>query len=531
MSTPPPERCVLRDLLQRHRRERPEQVFAWFEDGETWTYAETAARAERLGAALQGLGVGQGDTVLVWLPNGKPALEAYFACGVIGAVYVPINTAYRGALLAHVIENSGARIGIVQDALIARLADVATADLHTIVGVGAPAALPDDLTLLDYQQVIANAGAPAPPKHPIQPWDTQSIVYTSGTTGPSKGVLSSYLHNYASMNDEAWPCVTAEDRFFINMPLFHIGGCFIVYSMLVRGGSIAMTERFRTEHFWPMVRQSGSSAVFLLGAMCSFLAKADALPGEREHPLKTALVVPYNEEAIGFGARFGVEMYTIFNMTEISSPLYIGPNPDIPGICGRSRHGYELRIVDENDIEVPVGASGELILRTARPWALNHGYNRDPEATAAAWRNGWFHTGDAFRQDGDGNFFFVDRIKDAIRRRGENISSFEVESVVIEHDAVQECAAIAVPSEHGEDEVLLVLAAKPGQEIDPAQLIEYLAPRMAHFMVPRYIRIMAPLPKTPTEKIQKAMLRQAGLTADTWDREAAGIRLKATSGT
>lgn len=134
MSTPAPERCVLRDLLQRHRRERPEQVFAWFEDGETWTYAETAARAERLGAALQGLGVGQGDTVLVWLPNGKPALEAYFACGVIGAVYVPINTAYRGALLAHVIENSGARIGIVQDALMARLADVATADLHTIVG-------------------------------------------------------------------------------------------------------------------------------------------------------------------------------------------------------------------------------------------------------------------------------------------------------------------------------------------------------------------------------------------------------------
>ena len=157
---------------------------------------------------------------------------------------------------------------------------------------------------------------------------------------------------------------------------------------------------------------------------------------------------------------------------------------------------------------------------------MNHGYHRNPEATARAWRNGWFHTGDAFRVDKNGNYFFVDRIKDAIRRRGENISSFEVESEVCAHPAVREAAAVAVKSEVSEDEVLVVLSTVPGKLLDPAELISFLRPRMAHFMVPRYIRIMEALPKTPTEKIQKHILRSEGITAETWDREKAGIHIK-----
>ncbi len=186
-----------------------------------------------------------------------------------------------------------------------------------------------------------------------------------------------------------------------------------------------------------------------------------------------------------------------------------------------------MRVVDAKDIEVPPGNTGELIVRTDQPWAMNHGYYKNPETTAEAWRNGWFHTGDAFRMNAAGEFFYVDRIKDAIRRRGENISSIEVESQVNEHPAVQECAAIAVPSEFGEDEVMVVLAPKSGETLDPAELVAFLRTRMAHFMVPRYIRIMDALPKTPTTKIQKAPLRANGITEDTWDREAAGIRVKA----
>jgi crotonobetaine/carnitine-CoA ligase len=238
-------------------------------------------------------------------------------------------------------------------------------------------------------------------------------------------------------------------------------------------------------------------------------------------------MVPLTDEAPGFAERFGVEVWTIFNMTEIATPIISGPEPGRPGFCGKPRAGFELRLVDDGDLEVATGAVGELILRSDTPWALNHGYYRDPEATARAWRNGWFHTGDSFRRDEDGNYWFVDRTKDAIRRRGENISSFEVEVVVNQHPDVQECAAIPVPSEWGEDEVMVVVAPKPGRGSDPAELLAFLRPRVAHFMLPRYVRITDALPKTPTAKVQKAELRRDGITPDAWDREAAGIVIRA----
>jgi crotonobetaine/carnitine-CoA ligase len=190
------------------------------------------------------------------------------------------------------------------------------------------------------------------------------------------------------------------------------------------------------------------------------------------------------------------------------------------------RAGIEARIVDGNDCEVPIGVSGELVLRSDTPWTMSHGYHRNPEATARAWRNGWFHTGDAFRRDAEGNFFFVDRVKDAIRRRGENISSFEVEAALLADPAVLEAAAVGVPSDVGEEEVLAVVVPKLGQRIDPVALISGLAGRLPHFMVPRYVRTVDALPKTPTAKVQKHALRAEGLTTQTWDREAAGLRLR-----
>jgi crotonobetaine/carnitine-CoA ligase len=213
-------------------------------------------------------------------------------------------------------------------------------------------------------------------------------------------------------------------------------------------------------------------------------------------------------------------------MTELATPIVSPANPRVLGTCGRPRPGVEARVVDEHDIECAPDEIGELILRTSRPWEITQGYFRDPEATVRAWRNGWFHTGDAFRRDADGNFFFVDRRKDAIRRRGENISSFEVESEASAHAAVQDAAAIPVPSEFGEDEVMLVLTLVPGANIDPLELLRFLEPRMAHFMLPRYIRVIAAMPKTPTSKIEKHRLRAEGVTVDTWDREAHGVTVR-----
>jgi crotonobetaine/carnitine-CoA ligase len=237
-------------------------------------------------------------------------------------------------------------------------------------------------------------------------------------------------------------------------------------------------------------------------------------------------MIPLPDDWRAFADRFDVKVWTLFNMTEINVPIVSDPDPQAIGTCGRQRSGNELRIVDANDCEVPVGTIGELMVRSEAPWALNSGYYKDAEATVKAWRNGWFHTGDAFRRDADGNYFFVDRMKDAIRRRGENISSFEVEAEILAHPKVRECAVVAVPNELAEDDVLAVVATVPGEMIEPLELLDFLQPRLAHFMLPRYVRLLADLPRTPTQKVEKYILRQQGITEDTWDRVKAGVEIK-----
>jgi crotonobetaine/carnitine-CoA ligase len=520
---PPRERCVVRYLLDHWARTRGDQAYVIFDAAQQWTYREIRERVVSVAVGLQRQGVRQGDYVLCWQPNTPDMLLTYYALNYLGAIYVPINTAYRGGVLEHVVANSGARLAIVHSDLVGRLSDVNLAGLERLIvtGKGDYSAAP--LPAVHFSTLSGPESELQPLGRPIEPWDTQSIIYTSGTTGPSKGVLSSYLHMYTNPGPEAWYFVDGSDRFLVNMPMFHIGGMGLPFAMLVRGGSIVLPERFSTDTFWPMVRDFEVTTVFLLGVMATFLLKVAPGPQDRDHKVRKVFIVPLNDGAQEFHQRFDTDVYTIFNMTEISSPIVSEPNPKVRGTCGKVRPGVEVRLVDENDCEVPIGSVGEMIVRTDRPWAMNHGYNKNPEATARAWRNGWFHTGDAFRMDADGNFFFVDRIKDAIRRRGENISSFEVEAEIVRFPAIREAAALAVPSDLGEDEVMAVVAPAPGQTIDPAQLIEFLRDRLAYFMIPRYVRVLPELPKTPSSKVLKAQLRAEGITADTWDREQAGI--------
>jgi crotonobetaine/carnitine-CoA ligase len=510
---PSPEDCVLRPLLDRRARETPDKVFVQFADtGATWTYAELYDHVRETAAALQGEGVRQGETVLTWLPNGPDALRIWFAINYVGAIYVPLNLAYRGQTLEHAVKSSGARLIVGHPDLLPRLDAIDCGRLERRVAVTCP------------ESLRAAGQVSTPTERDVMPWDTQSVIYTSGTTGPSKGVLCSYLHAASAAN--AFYAATADDRNMVNLPLFHAGGTGAIYRMLVKGGSIALVEFFNTNSFWDTVRATGTTCLTLLGAMVPFLLKLPPGPGDRQHTLRKVVLVPLSDDAQAFADRFGVDVYTTFNMTETSWPLVSERNPAVRGTCGRPREGIEARIVDDNDCEVAPGAIGELILRADTPWTMNHGYHNNPEATAQAWRNGWFHTGDAFRRDEDGNFFFVDRLKDAIRRRGENISSFEVEAELMAHPAVREAAAVAVPSEHGEDEVLAVVAPIEGHAVDPVELLGFLVPRMPHFMVPRYVRVLPVLPKTPTQKVQKNLLRADGVTSDTWDREAAGIRVR-----
>ena len=526
--TYPADICVLRYALERNARAKPNDIFAAFEGGERWTFAQILRQVESLAGNLHELGVRQGDHVVLVLPTSALALRAMFAINYLGAVYVPVNPALKGSSLEHVLHDAGAAFAIVHDSVLDRVLAAAPPGLTTIVRSSeetAPAP-PAGIAIHGVCVLTRPAAPPPAPPKPIRPFDLQSIIYTSGTTGRSKGVLSSYMHSYSCVGPDAWNCLTADDRQLLHMPIFHIGGAFIACVSLCVGSSIAVVSHFRTEAFWDQIRELEVTSAFLLGAMATFLLKQPPHPRDRHHGLRMVFIVPLGQSGPAFHARFGVDVFTLFNMTEICTPLISRANPSKDSICGRPRAGVEVRLVDENDCSVGIGEVGQLILRSEAPWAMNHGYNNNPQATADAWRNGWFHTGDAFIRDADGDYRFVDRLKDAIRRRGENISSYEIEVELLSHPGIREAAAISVPSEFSEDEVLVVLAPATGASLDPQEIIQHLLPRMAHHMVPRFIRIIDELPKTPTAKVEKHILRSEGVTADTWDRERAGIPVR-----
>lgn len=358
-----------------------------------------------------------------------------------------------------------------------------------------------------------------------QPWDAQSVIYTSGTTGLSKGVLSPYLQLYTTATI-VYGYLREGEGILVNLPMFHVGGTSSLMIALIRSGSFHLVDGFSTDRFWDQVRRGKCATTSgLIGIMGQFLMKAPSRPDEREHPIRCMTGFPINELTVKIRDRFGIDYLTGFNMTELSAPLVSELNTTVFGACGRPRSGVQCRLVDEHDMEVPTGTSGELIVRSDVPWTFNLGYDGLPDATAHAWRNGWFHTGDILRKDADGNYFFVDRLKDAIRRRGENVSSIEVEAAVRSYPAVDEVIAVGIAVE-SEEEVMAVIVPKAGQAIEPHALIEWLTPRLPYFAVPRFVRIVDAIPKTETNKQRKFPFREAGVTPETWDRVAVGIVLK-----
>jgi crotonobetaine/carnitine-CoA ligase len=295
------------------------------------------------------------------------------------------------------------------------------------------------------------------------------------------------------------------------------------------GATIVIKKSFKTQDFWRDIDRYGCTYTSLVGAMPHFILSQPPSESDAHHSLRAVGMTPVHPQYLSFKQRFGVEISTAYGMTECSGPFHSGAHGiEDPRSCGRLRTGspfYEVRLVDEHDEEVPEGQVGELIVRTGVPWTMSAGYLGMPERTAEAWRNGWFHTGDAFRAMENGLYYFSDRLKDAIRRRGENISSFEVEAEVNKHPAVAESAAIAVPADDIEDEIKVFVVPRDGQSLDPADLIRFLAGRMTRFMIPRYVEIVSEFPKTHTLRVKKAELRARPAGA-TWDRVAAGIEIR-----
>ena len=527
---PDRDACVLRHRLEKCAVERPDKVFVRFDSGESWTYRETLEHTRRAAAGLAGLGVKENDVVLVLLPNGPDFVKAWFGANYLGAAVAAPNTALRGAVLQHLVTLSDAAVGVVDARYLERFGELQAGRLQTIVVSGEAGSAEDDrFRTVPLKDCFDAADPDAAPAVTVEPWQAQFILFTSGTTGPSKGAIVTYVQMHDMMLANTAGRLGENDVYLASTPLFHVGGSRVVNGMLLLGGTVVLLTQFKTDTFWEVIRRHGATACVLIGAVARFLEDQPARADDADNPLRLVSMSPLVRDPKAFSRRFGVDVVTSYGMSELSVPIVSALNPTDPDSCGRVRPGYEARIVDEHDREVPEGQAGELVLRADRPWTISPGYWRMPEATAAAWRNGWFHTGDRFRRNAGGDYFFIDRQKDAIRRRGENVSSFEVEAEVLTHPDVKDAAAIGVPSPLGEQDIMIVVVLRPGCAPAPEALLHYLRPRMAHYMLPRYIRYVPDLPRTPSARVQKHVLRDEGVTEDSWDREAAGIVIRRDS--
>lgn len=505
---PDRSKVVIRHILERHAENIPDKECVVFPDGERWTYSKALEEAYGAADVLSGLGIRRNENVLIFLPNGKEWLRAWWGAAALGAVIVPVNTAYKGGMLKHICQDSGARHMIVTPDLAERLQG-----------------LNQDLNVIDPDMLSQGMMVEPKTDAPIEPWDIHGIMYTSGTTGLSKGVITPYLQSYTQCIH--YVQATQEDTSLVDLPLFHASGMNIAYATWSPGGRVVLQEVFSKSRYLDIVREFGVTFALMIGPMASFLLSNPPSPQDADSPLRRVGIAPMVADPEAFMARFGIkELVNSYSSSEVSNTLQTENGPILNSkTCGKPRSGIQVRLVDEHDIPVPVGKTGELIVRSHLPWEMNVGYWNRPEETATAWRNGWFHTGDLFYCDEEGNYFFADRKKDAIRRRGENISSMEVEREVLAHPEVLEAAAMAVPSEVGEDEVKVFVVVREGAGFDPAELIRFLIPRMPYFMVPRFVEVLPDLPKTATMRVKKYELKALGNSAATWDRETAGIRV------
>ncbi|MGZ4641737.1 MAG: AMP-binding protein [Blastococcus sp.] len=517
---------TLYSAFERVLTARPDDV-AHIDRAGRWTFAESFQRSLRLGAGLSAQRVGRGEPVALLLDNSLDAVHSWLGIGLLGLVEVPVNTAYVGRFLSHVLNDSGATVAIVEDHYVERLLAVADdlTSLTTLVvrGDDVPAGTSTTFRIVPFAELEQPKAAPVR----TTASDLLAYMYTSGTTGPSKGVLIPHAHayTYASREDQERP--HPGDRILVTLPLFHLAGqWFGTYQALIHQARCVLEPGFSVSRFWDVVREHGITVTVLLGAMAELLQQQPPRPDDADNPLELAIMAPLASDVTGFRQRFGIDVAAVYGMSEIGAVLNGPPVRIVGGECGFPREEYELRLVDAGGDEVPPGQVGELWLRPARPEIVMAGYHNLPEKTAETIVDGWVHTGDAFRRDEEGRFYFADRMKDALRRRGENISSFELERVINEYPAVYESAVVAVPSELTEDEIKAVIVPRADEHVDPVELTRFLIDRLPYFMVPRYLEFAAELPRTPTQKVVKRVLRDSGVGDGVWDREAAGIVLR-----
>ena len=498
----------------------------------SYSYREMDDQADRVGRALLSLGCGKGDAVSIMVRNRPEYLMAWFGIARAGLVQVPVNPDFKGEFLAYQMEHCEAAVMLVEPAMLPQLLTAPDAFRVVRALVFTSPAVPDGVarlgvpTVLGWDAFVALGGGDAAFPE-VAAGDTATIMYTSGTTGRSKGVVTPHLHNLMQGYEASQALrIGSRDVLYTCLPMFHGNAQWAtVLNAMHAGAAVALGARFSVSGFWDEVRRFEATQFNAIGSMLYMLDGQPASPRDREHRVGTVFAVPIPPEIFfRFEQRFGVHLIEGYGLTETKNVAYNPYHARRPGSFGKPTPTSILTILGPGNEELPPGRLGEIAYRPKVPDILCRGYFKNPEATLAATADLWWHTGDLGYRDGDGYFYFADRAKDAIRRRGENIASFEVERVILLHPAVLDVAAVAVASHVIEDEVMAVVVAKPGQSIEPAELFAFCDARMPYFAVPRFIRFVADLPRTPNDKIRKVELREAGVTPDTWDSEAAGLK-------
>ena len=511
-------------LLEDRAARIPDDTFFLMNDTRD-SFGAFNERANRFAHGLSSLGVEPNDIVAVMMPNSPEFMYAWFAILKLGAIEAPINISFRKAGLSHLLNLCEARVLVMDERFLDQVAEIADSlsEIETVVLQGDIAAARRVLPfrLVAYDTVMSEVKT-NPQRPPIDPYDPAMILFTSGTTGRSKGCVLShrYLLHHADLICKQFR-ITKSDTLYSPFPLFHADATYLtVLPGILMGCRVALSERFSASRYWSEIRRYGATVFDFMGATLTILWKQPVKPDDADNPVRLAWGVPMPDFADAFERRFNLKLVEVYGLTDAGVGVYQPlDEPRRPGACGKPVESYEYKIFDDRDNELPVGEVGEIVVRPRQPGIIMNEYLKMPAETLAVMRNLWFHTGDRGFFDVAGFLHYVGRKKDAIRRRGENISAFEIEEAATLHPAILEAAAIGVPSELSEEDVMVWLVAHPEHSLSAAEFIAHCVRHMAPYMVPRYVQFVDALPKTPTEKVEKYKLIARGITSETWDRD------------
>lgn len=522
------------DVLERQSGKYGPRPYLHYQDRH-FTYADMDARANRAAHGLLKMGAGPKDGLAIMTLNSPVYYDLFFATQKLGMYAVPTNTNLRGAGLAHLLNNSEVRFIVVHPTLLEFFekikGDVPGIDTVIVDDYEDPA--PDNLPE-GYRRVSELCDESLPqtrPPHRPTTGDLAVLMYTSGTTGLPKGVV--YRHGDAAMGMIqvlGRTMVTPDDVMYTCLPLYHANALFVTsMTGLGAGASVALDKRFSASRFWDRIRYYNATTFNLLGAMIPILMKQPEKPNDRDNPVKRIVTSACPAELWEkFEKRFDVEIWEGYGAVDGGGVLIMNIGNAPKGSIGKPL-GARIRVVDDDGNDVATGQRGELLLQSRKGKSKSDGsveYYRNDKATDSKVRSGWIHTGDYVYSDDKGFLYFVGRDSESMRRRGENVSTYEVEVEIMKHPAIQECAVYGVPSELGEDDIMTSMVLVEGKSVEVPELIQFLSDKLAYFAVPRYWRFVKELPKTGTHRVIKKELQDLGVTGDAFDAEKAGVMPK-----